>query len=66
MRAVGTACARNNVAPFIPCHRVVKSGGALGSYGFGGVGVKAAMIALEQHASQLALNNGTRASGTPS
>ena len=66
MRAVGTACARNNVAPFIPCHRVVKSGGALGSYGFGGVEVKAAMIALEQHASELALNNGTRAIGTQS
>lgn len=47
MRAAGTACARNNIAPFIPCHRVVKSGGALGSYGFGGVEMKAAMIALE-------------------
>ncbi|WP_430868196.1 methylated-DNA--[protein]-cysteine S-methyltransferase [Demequina aurantiaca] len=48
MRAAGTACARNNIAPFVPCHRVVKSGGALGSYGFGGVEMKAAMIALEQ------------------
>ncbi|WP_062318717.1 methylated-DNA--[protein]-cysteine S-methyltransferase [Demequina maris] len=47
MRAAGTACARNNIAPFVPCHRVVKSGGALGSYGFGGEGMKAAMLALE-------------------
>lgn len=50
MRAAGTACARNNVAPFIPCHRVVKSGGELGSYGFGGVVVKAAMLDLEARA----------------
>ncbi|WP_062519550.1 methylated-DNA--[protein]-cysteine S-methyltransferase [Demequina silvatica] len=47
MRAAGTACARNNIAPFIPCHRVVKSGGELGSYGYGGVAMKAAMLALE-------------------
>src|SRR5690606_6295705 len=36
VRAVGTACARNAVAPFVPCHRVVKSGGQLGHYGYGG------------------------------
>lgn len=47
MRAAGTACARNNIAPFVPCHRVVQSGGKLGSYGFGGVAVKEAMLALE-------------------
>ncbi|WP_062304325.1 methylated-DNA--[protein]-cysteine S-methyltransferase [Demequina subtropica] len=47
MRAAGTACARNNIAPFVPCHRVVQSGGRLGSYGFGGTEVKAAMLALE-------------------
>ncbi|WP_042215781.1 methylated-DNA--[protein]-cysteine S-methyltransferase [Demequina mangrovi] len=47
MRAVGTACARNNIAPFVPCHRVIQSGGRLGSYGFGGNEVKAAMLALE-------------------
>ena len=35
VRAAGSACARNLVAPIIPCHRVVKSGGALGNYGFG-------------------------------
>lgn len=35
VRAVGSACARNLIAPIIPCHRVVKSGGALGNYGYG-------------------------------
>jgi methylated-DNA-[protein]-cysteine S-methyltransferase len=35
VRAVGTACARNLIALIIPCHRVVKSGGALGNYGYG-------------------------------
>ncbi|MFZ0324813.1 MAG: methylated-DNA--[protein]-cysteine S-methyltransferase [Actinomycetes bacterium] len=34
-RAVGTACARNLVAPFVPCHRVVKSDGTLGGYYYG-------------------------------
>jgi methylated-DNA-[protein]-cysteine S-methyltransferase len=35
VRAAGSACARNLVAPIVPCHRVVKSGGALGNYGYG-------------------------------
>jgi len=35
VRAVGTACGRNLIAPIIPCHRIVKSGGALGNYGYG-------------------------------
>ncbi|WP_062389812.1 methylated-DNA--[protein]-cysteine S-methyltransferase [Demequina iriomotensis] len=47
MRAAGTACARNTIAPFVPCHRVVQSGGRLGSYGFGGTDIKEAMLALE-------------------
>jgi len=47
MRAVGTACSHNAVAPFVPCHRVVNAGGRLGSYGYGGASVKAAMLALE-------------------
>jgi len=34
-RAAGTACARNLVAPFVPCHRVVKSDGGLGGYYYG-------------------------------
>lgn len=35
VRAAGSACARNLIAPVIPCHRVVKTGGALGNYGYG-------------------------------
>ncbi|WP_152649197.1 methylated-DNA--[protein]-cysteine S-methyltransferase [Demequina flava] len=46
-RAVGTACARNRVGIFVPCHRVVQAGGKLGSYGFGGTGIKAQMLRLE-------------------
>lgn len=45
-RAAGTACGRNQTAPFVPCHRVVASHG-IGSYGFGGAEVKAAMLELE-------------------
>jgi methylated-DNA-[protein]-cysteine S-methyltransferase len=46
-RAVGRACGRNPLPLFIPCHRVVRSDGALGGYG-GGVAVKAALLALER------------------
>jgi methylated-DNA-[protein]-cysteine S-methyltransferase len=35
VRAAGTACATNLVAPFVPCHRVIRSDGTLGHYGFG-------------------------------
>lgn len=47
MRAAGTACARNAVGIFVPCHRVIGARGRLGSYGFGGVGIKAAMLTHE-------------------
>jgi len=33
-RAVGTACGRNQVALFVPCHRIVASNG-IGGYQFG-------------------------------
>lgn len=33
-RAVGTTCATNNAAPFVPCHRVIAANG-LGGYGYG-------------------------------
>lgn len=39
IRAVGSACARNLIALVVPCHRIVKSGGALGNYAYG-LGVK--------------------------
>ena len=35
VRAAGSACARNAIALVVPCHRVVKTGGALGNYAYG-------------------------------
>lgn len=35
VRLAGNACARNMVAPFVPCHRVVKADGSLGNYYYG-------------------------------
>ncbi|HMC68060.1 MAG TPA: methylated-DNA--[protein]-cysteine S-methyltransferase [Mycobacteriales bacterium] len=34
-RAAGSACAVNLIAPVVPCHRVVRGGGALGGYAYG-------------------------------
>ncbi len=34
-RAVGTAMAKNPLAPTVPCHRVVNSSGCIGQYAFG-------------------------------
>ena len=35
VRAVGTACGANPVAPVVPCHRVVRTDGGLGGYAYG-------------------------------
>ena len=35
VRAAGSACARNPTALFVPCHRVVRTGGGLGGFGWG-------------------------------
>jgi methylated-DNA-[protein]-cysteine S-methyltransferase len=48
-RAAGTACARNLVAPFVPCHRIVRSDGGLGGYAYG-LPVKRWLLALESGA----------------
>ena len=45
-RAVGSAMATNPVPIVVPCHRVLRSGGALGGYG-GGLDVKRFLLALE-------------------
>ncbi|MEY4899676.1 MAG: hypothetical protein RL741_435 [Actinomycetota bacterium] len=46
VRAAGTAMATNLIAPIVPCHRVVKTGGALGGYGFG-IELKAKLLQHE-------------------
>ena len=46
VRAAGSACARNNVAPFVPCHRILRSDGSLGGYAYG-LPVKRALLVHE-------------------
>jgi methylated-DNA-[protein]-cysteine S-methyltransferase len=46
IRAVGTACATNPMPVVVPCHRVVKSDGTVGSY-LGGADAKRALLDLE-------------------
>ena len=48
-RAVANACAKNPHAPKIPCHRVIRSDGALGGYsGIGGVKKKLKLLRSEK------------------
>jgi methylated-DNA-[protein]-cysteine S-methyltransferase len=48
-RAVGQVMARNPVPLFVPCHRVVASGGGLGGFGGpGGLVMKRALLDLER------------------
>lgn len=35
VRAAGSACANNAIMLVVPCHRIVKTGGALGNYAYG-------------------------------
>ena len=47
-RAVANACARNPYAPEIPCHRVIRTDGALGGYsGKGGIKTKKSLLKKE-------------------
>ena len=46
VRAVGTACATNPLPVVVPCHRVVRSDGAMGGY-LGGVEAKRLLLTLE-------------------
>lgn len=57
VRAAGSACARNPTALFVPCHRVVRSGGGLGGFAYG-LDVKRWLLDHESNSHQLA---GTRA-----
>jgi methylated-DNA-[protein]-cysteine S-methyltransferase len=46
VRAAGTACGSNPIPVVVPCHRVLRSGGALGGYG-GGLPMKEELLRLE-------------------
>jgi methylated-DNA-[protein]-cysteine S-methyltransferase len=45
-RAAGSALGSNSIPIVVPCHRVLRSGGALGGYG-GGLDVKRELLTLE-------------------
>ena len=47
VRAVGTACATNPIPIVVPCHRVIRSDGAVGSYR-GGPAAKRVLLDLER------------------
>jgi methylated-DNA-[protein]-cysteine S-methyltransferase len=47
VRAVGTACATNPIPIVVPCHRVIRSDGTIGSYR-GGPAAKRALLDLER------------------
>lgn len=46
VRAAGTACGANPIPIVVPCHRVLRTGGALGGYG-GGLPMKEGLLKLE-------------------
>jgi len=46
VRAAGTACGANPIPIIVPCHRVLRTSGALGGYG-GGLPMKEALLELE-------------------
>ena len=46
VRAAGTACGSNPIPLVVPCHRVLRTGGALGGYG-GGLPMKEGLLKLE-------------------
>lgn len=46
VRAAGSACGSNPIPIVVPCHRVLRTGGALGGYG-GGLAMKRTLLELE-------------------
>ena len=49
VRAAASACARNAVALFVPCHRVLRTDGTLGGFAWG-TAVKRSLLAREAEA----------------
>lgn len=67
VRAVGTALGHNPVPLIVPCHRVVRTDGALGQYSLGGTRNKRAILAaegLDPSAMEVAARRGERFSGS--
>lgn len=62
-RAVARACATNTIAVLVPCHRVVREGGALAGYRWG-VPRKRALIAREAERSRGPGTRGARSRGS--
>jgi len=54
VRAAGSACAQNLVAPIVPCHRIVRTGGNLGGYYYG-LSTKEWLLEHERNQRALAL-----------
>lgn len=53
VRAAASICARNAPALFVPCHRVLRTGGALGGFAWG-LEVKQSLLAREAGVMQFA------------
>ncbi|MFT4210561.1 MAG: MGMT family protein, partial [Microbacterium sp.] len=51
VRAAAAVCARNAPALFVPCHRVLRTGGALGGFAWG-LPVKQSLLEREAAASR--------------
>jgi methylated-DNA-[protein]-cysteine S-methyltransferase len=51
VRAVGTACATNPIPVVVPCHRVIRTDGTMGSYR-GGPAAKRVLLDLEGYAAR--------------
>lgn len=48
-RAIGNACGKNPYPLFVPCHRVLRTGGALGGFS-GGLEIKKRLLEFERSA----------------